>query len=113
MCRSRAEDRIYEYIFCLLVVSIPVIGQAMIANQGIGAEKIHMGMWICILLGTFLFVGDILMASGGKEKKKFSDGFFGLAVSCGSDIHFIMVYSAESMMSGIMMIIPKIVRPVT
>lgn len=70
MCRSRAEDRIYEYIFCLLVVSIPVIGQAMIANQGIGAEKIHMGMWICILLGTFLFVGDILMASGGEREEK-------------------------------------------
>lgn len=70
MCRSRAEDRIYEYIFCLLVVSIPVIGQAMIANQGIGAEKIHMGMWICILLGTFLFVGDILMASRGEREEK-------------------------------------------
>ena len=70
MCRSRAEDRIYEYIFCLLVVSIPVIGQAMIANQGIGPEKIHMGMWICILLGTFLFVGDILMASGGEREEK-------------------------------------------
>ena len=70
MCRSRAEDRIYEYIFCLLVVSIPVIGQAMIANQGIGAEKIHMGMWICILLGKFLFVGDILMASGGEREEK-------------------------------------------
>lgn len=70
MCRSRAEDRIYEYIFCLLVVSIPVIGQAMIANQGIGAEKIHMGMRICILLGTFLFVGDILMASRGEREEK-------------------------------------------
>lgn len=70
MCRSRAEDRIYEYIFCLLVVSIPVIGQAMIANQGIWAEKIHMGMWICILLGTFLFVGDILMASRGEREEK-------------------------------------------
>lgn len=70
MCRSRAEDRIYEYIFCLLVVSIPVIGQAMIANQGTGAEKIHMGMWICILLGTFLFVGDILMASRGEREEK-------------------------------------------
>jgi len=70
MCRSRAEDRIYEHIFCLLVVSIPVIGQAMIANQGIGAEKIHMGMWICILLGTFLFVGDILMASREEREEK-------------------------------------------
>ncbi|WP_337403097.1 hypothetical protein, partial [Suilimivivens sp.] len=53
-----------------MVVSIPVIGQAMIANQGIGAEKIHMGMWVCILLGTFLFVGDILMASRGEREEK-------------------------------------------
>lgn len=67
---DQAEGRIYECIFCLLVVCIPIIGQAVIANHGIGAEKIHMGMWISILLVTFIFVSDIIRDTGDQKEDK-------------------------------------------